>query len=112
MSGPQALGVDPLTALALVVAFTLLAALAWLALVRRRHRVRQLAAHPLAAGDVGAAQPRKIVIFYSSIGHGHISAAQAIEQEIGRLAPDARVVLQDIREFMHPLWRRVDERLY
>ncbi len=35
-----------------------------------------------------------------------------IEQEIGRLAPDARVVLQDIREFMHPLWRWVDERLY
>lgn len=112
MSGPQTLGVDPLIALALVFAFTLLAALAWRALVRRRKRVRQLAAHPLAAGDAGAAQPRKIVIFYSSIGHGHISAAQAIEQEIGRLAPDARVVLQDIREFMHPLWRWVDERLY
>ncbi|MFZ3126105.1 MAG: glycosyltransferase [Acidovorax sp.] len=112
MSGPQTLGVDPLIALALVFAFTLLAALAWRALVRRRNRVRQLAAHPPAAGDAGAAQPRKIVIFFSSIGHGHISAAQAIEQEIGRLAPDARVVLQDIREFMHPLWRWVDERLY
>ena len=112
MSGPQTLGVDPLIALALVVAFTLLAALAWLALARRRHRVRQLAAHPLAAGDAGTTPPRKIVIFYSSIGHGHISAAQAIKQEIGRLAPDARVVLQDIREFMHPLWRWVDERLY
>ena len=112
MSGPQTLGVDPLIALALVVAFTLLAALGWLTLVRRRHRVRQLAAHPLAAGDAGTTPPRKIVIFYSSIGHGHISAAQAIEQEIGRLAPDARVVLQDIREFMHPLWRWVDERLY
>ena len=112
MSGPQTLGVNPLIALALVVAFTLLAALAWRALVRRRKRVRQRAAHPPAAGDAGAAQPRKIVIFYSSIGHGHISAAQAIEQEIGRLAPDARVVLQDIREFMHPLWRWVDERLY
>lgn len=112
MSGPQTLGVDPLIALALVVAFTLLAALAWLALARRRHRVRQLAAHPLAAGDAGTTPPRKIVIFYSSIGHGHISAAQAIKQEIVRLAPDARVVLQDIREFMHPLWRWVDERLY
>jgi UDP-N-acetylglucosamine:LPS N-acetylglucosamine transferase len=112
MSGPQTWGVDPLIALALVVAFTLLAALAWRALVRRRHRGRQLAAHPRAAGDAGAAPPRKIVIFYSSIGHGHISAAQAIEQEIGRLAPDAHVVLQDIREFMHPLWRWVDERLY
>jgi len=112
MSGPQTWGMDPLIALALVFAFTLLAALAWRALVRRRKRVRQRAAHPQAAGDAGAAPPRKIVIFYSSIGHGHISAAQAIEQEIGRLAPDARVVLQDIREFMHPLWRWVDERLY
>ena len=110
MSGPQTLGVDPLIALALAVAFTLLAALAWLAL--RRCQARRKAADAPAAGDAGAAQPRKIVIFYSSIGHGHISAAQAIEQEIGRLAPDARVVLQDIREFMHPLWRWVDERLY
>lgn len=60
----------------------------------------------------GVSQPRKILIFYSSIGHGHISAAQAIKEEICRLAPDVSVVLQDIREFMHPLWRWVDERLY
>jgi hypothetical protein len=110
MSEAQTLGVDPLIALALGAAFTLLAALAWLAL--RRGRARRGAVDAPAAGDAGAAQARKIVIFYSSIGHGHISAAQAIEQEIGRLAPDARVVLQDIREFMHPLWRWVDERLY
>ncbi|MDD5336662.1 MAG: glycosyltransferase [Rhodoferax sp.] len=110
MSVPQTWGVDPLIVLALVAAFTLLAALVWLAL--RRGRARRRAADAPAAGDAGAAQPRKIVIFYSSIGHGHISAAQAIEQEIGRLAPDVRVVLQDIREFMHPLWRWVDERLY
>jgi len=110
MSGPQAFGLDPLVTLALAAAFTLFAVLAWLAL--RRGRARRRAADAPAAGDAGAAQPRKIVIFYSSIGHGHISAAQAIEQEIGRLAPDARVVLQDIREFMHPLWRWVDERLY
>lgn len=109
MSGPQTWGVDPL-ALALLAAFGLLTALAWLAL--RSGRARRMAADAPAAGDAGAAQPRKIVIFYSSIGHGHISAAQAIEQEIGRLAPDARVVMQDIREFMHPLWRWVDERLY
>ncbi|MHB1199664.1 MAG: MGDG synthase family glycosyltransferase [Polaromonas sp.] len=113
MSGPQTtywFGVDPLIALALALAFTLLAALAWLAL--RRARARRAALDMPAAGDVGAAQPRKIIIFYSSIGHGHISAAQAIQQEISRLAPGARVILQDIREFMHPLWRWVDERLY
>jgi len=33
----------------------------------------------------GVSQPRKILIFYSSIGHGHICAAQAIKEEICRL---------------------------
>lgn len=56
--------------------------------------------------------PKKIVIFYSSIGYGHISAAQAIRAEIHRQSRNTEVVLQDIRAFMHPLWRRVDERLY
>ena len=77
MSEPQTLGVDPLVTLALAVAFTLFVVLAWLAL--RRGRARRRAAEA-PAGDVGATRPRKIVIFYSSIGHGHISAAQAIEQ--------------------------------
>ena len=93
MSGPQTLGVDPLIALALVVAFTLLAALAWLALARRRHRVRQLAAHPLAAGDAGTTPPRKIVIFYSSIGHGHISAAH-----IAALAREMKLAMTEVFE--------------
>ena len=106
----QLLGVDP--PIALLVALTLLAVSAWLALVRRGHRTRHPASDVPAAGDVGTTRPRKIVIFYSSIGYGHISAAHVIEQEIGRLSPGARVVLQDIREFMHPLWRWVDERLY
>jgi len=54
----------------------------------------------------------KVVIFYSSIGYGHISAAQSIQDEIRRRSPATRVLLQDIRTFMHPVWRRVDERLY
>lgn len=112
MNGPQTdlvLGVDRLIALG--VALTLLAAIAR-TLVPRRNGTRHLPSDAPAADDAGAARPRKIVIFYSSIGHGHISAAQAIEQEIGRLDPGTPVVLQDIREFMHPLWRWVDERLY
>lgn len=56
--------------------------------------------------------PKKIVIFYSSIGYGHISAAQAIRDEIHRQSRNTVVVLQDIRAFMHPVWRSVDERLY
>ncbi|HCG38717.1 MAG TPA: UDP-N-acetylglucosamine--LPS N-acetylglucosamine transferase, partial [Pseudomonas sp.] len=54
----------------------------------------------------------KVVIFYSSIGYGHISAAQSIQDEIRRQSPATRVLMQDIRTFMHPVWRRVDERLY
>ncbi len=60
----------------------------------------------------GSRKRKKIVVFYSSIGHGHISAALAIQDEIARQDPAARVILQDIRTFMHPLWRRIDERLY
>ncbi|WP_428601827.1 MGDG synthase family glycosyltransferase [Pseudomonas sp.] len=54
----------------------------------------------------------RVVIFYSSIGYGHISAAQFIQDEILRQSPATQVLLQDIRIFMHPVWRRVDERLY
>jgi len=53
-----------------------------------------------------------VVIFYSSIGSGHVSAAQTIQREILRLEPTTCVVLQDIRAFMNPAWRTVDERLY
>lgn len=54
----------------------------------------------------------KIIIFYSSIGQGHISAARAIEKDIKQIDTNAIVVQKDIREFMSPLWRKIDERLY
>lgn len=54
----------------------------------------------------------KIIIFYSSIGHGHIMAARSIQHEIARQNPNATIILQDIRAFMPPVQRRVDERLY
>jgi len=68
--------------------------------------------HSPSIQNDGSRERKNIVILYSSIGHGHISAAQAIQEEIARQDPDARVILQDIRTFMHPLWRRIDERLY
>ena len=37
----------------------------------------------------------KVVIFYSSIGYGHISAAQSIQDEIRRRSPATRVLLQE-----------------
>jgi UDP-N-acetylglucosamine:LPS N-acetylglucosamine transferase len=55
---------------------------------------------------------KKIVIFYSSIGGGHLSAAQAIQRDILALDPNASVILQNIRAFMNPVWRKIDENLY
>ncbi|MBP1764032.1 MAG: hypothetical protein H6Q65_1090 [Firmicutes bacterium] len=54
----------------------------------------------------------KIILFYSSIGQGHISAANSIEKEIRRKEPAAIIVQKDIREFMDPIGRRLDEKLY
>ena len=45
----------------------------------------------------------KIIIFYSSIGQGHISAARAIEREVLRKNPSATVLTKDIRQFMDPV---------
>ncbi len=55
---------------------------------------------------------KKIIIFYSSIGYGHISAAEAIKKEILKYNSDSVVILKDIRDFMNPLWRKIDEKLY
>ncbi|GAX88380.1 conserved hypothetical protein [Lebetimonas natsushimae] len=55
---------------------------------------------------------KKILIFYSSIGYGHISAALAVKEFILKKNPDTVVVLKDIRDFMNPLWRKIDEKLY
>ena len=54
----------------------------------------------------------KILIFYSSIGNGHISAARSIEKEILKKDPFAIILQKDIREFMDPMTRILDEKLY
>lgn len=74
-----------------------------------RGRARLHGAESPAPGPAGR---NKTVIFYSSIGYGHISAAWAVRDEILRKDPAAIVLLQDIRAFMHPIWRKIDERLY
>lgn len=48
---------------------------------------------------------QKIIIFYGSIGMGHLTAARAIEKEILAQDPTAEVVIKDIREFI-PKWNR------
>ena len=55
---------------------------------------------------------RKIIIIYSSIWKWHISAAQAIKDEILKIKPNSDVLLKDIRDFMNPIWRKIDEKLY
>jgi UDP-N-acetylglucosamine:LPS N-acetylglucosamine transferase len=97
---------------ALATAFALSVVRARITGIRLRGRARLHGSEAPTASDAGAADPKKIVIFYSSIGHGHISASLAIQEEILRQDPTARVLLQDIRAFMHPVWRRIDERLY
>lgn len=56
--------------------------------------------------------PMNITILYSSIGRGHISAAQGVQRELLRQAPAAKITLKDIRAFMPPVWRKLDEKLY
>ena len=54
----------------------------------------------------------KTILFYSSIGQGHISAARSIEKEIIRQDSTAIILKKDIREFMDPIRRMLDEKLY
>ena len=63
----------------------------------------------------------KIIIFYSSIGQGHISAARSIAEEILKKDPsviilqkDPSVIIlqKDIRDFMDPVIRMLDKNLY
>lgn len=54
----------------------------------------------------------KVILFYSSIGQGHISAARSIAKEICEQDPTAIVLQKDIREFMDPMGRLLDEKIY
>ncbi|WP_052091884.1 glycosyltransferase [Paenibacillus sp. FSL H7-0357] len=54
----------------------------------------------------------KIILFYSSIGQGHISTARSIEKEIRKQNSEAIILQKDIREFMAPVERILDEKLY
>lgn len=77
-------------------------------------RWKQDQSKPVASATVDAVSGsnRKIILFYSSIGQGHISAARSIEQEILRQDPSTIVRVKDIRQFMDPVRRMLDEKLY
>jgi UDP-N-acetylglucosamine:LPS N-acetylglucosamine transferase len=61
---------------------------------------------------LAAAPAQKVIIFYSSIGSGHISAARAIEKRIREKEPNTQIILKNIRDFMNPTWANVDEKLF
>ena len=105
LSVPVAVVAFPLAPVTVVV---VLAIAVW----RRRGWARLQGTDTSPTREVRSPRSTKIIVFYSSIGYGHISAAHAIQEEIERQSPAAQVILQDIRAFMHPLWRRIDERLY
>lgn len=57
---------------------------------------------------VSSVSPKpKIVIFYASLGFGHISAARSIQAEVLRQYPNAEVVLKDALEFKSVIMRKV-----
>ena len=55
---------------------------------------------------------KKILIFYSSIWNWHISAANAIKDEILKQNKSVEIVLKNIRDFMNPVLKKIDEKLY
>ncbi len=55
---------------------------------------------------------KKVLIFYSSIWNWHLSAAKAIKEKILQYNPYTTVILKDIRDFMNPFVKKIDEKLY
>lgn len=62
--------------------------------------------------NTSSAFAQKTLIFYSSIGMGHLSASRAIEEKIKQQDPTAEVELKNIRDFMPSFSRVIDEKLY
>lgn len=55
---------------------------------------------------------KRMIIFYSSIGKGHISAAQAIAKRVQERSPNTFIQLKNIRDFMNPRWEKIDEDIF
>ncbi len=68
---------------------------------------------PAQDAATGPTKPRKLVIFYSTIGQGHESAAKAIKAQVEAREPGTEVVLKNSRDFITPKWwAKWDERIY
>jgi len=56
--------------------------------------------------------PKKVVIFYSSIGKGHEESAKSIEKRIKERNSSVLVTLKDIRDFAPKLQDKIEEKIY
>lgn len=59
-----------------------------------------------------AGDQARILIFYSSTGMGHLSAAQAIEKDIKEKDSTAIVKLQNIRDYKSPIQEKMSTKLF
>ena len=60
-----------------------------------------------------AAHAERVLMFYSSIGMGHLSAARAIEQNLKEENPNTEVMLYNIRDTIDPkMYEQFDEWLF
>ncbi len=61
---------------------------------------------------VAQTENQKIVVFYSKIGIGHISAANGVKAAIEKENPNAEVILKDIWDFVQPAANSLREKFY
>lgn len=54
-------------------------------------------------GSISLMAQDSVVLFYSSMGMGHLSAARSIGDDIRRKDPQIKIILKDIRDFETPL---------
>ena len=56
--------------------------------------------------------PPSVLILSASVGAGHMRAAEAVEQALKQLVPEARVTTLDVLEMTNAIFRRVYGKFY
>jgi len=63
-------------------------------------------------GLASSSGSKKVVLFYSSLGAGHLSAANSLKSEILEKDPNANVVLKNIRDFLPEQSEDISKKFY
>ncbi len=84
------------------------------ALSRRTFLFLLLATGALLSNSSRAKGPsgKKVIVFYSSMGKGHLVAAQGIEKAVKEDNPENEVVLKDIRDLSSSTKEFIDRKVY